>query len=101
MCGAVWSAGMRRQGGARWRRRFAPFFLCPPTLFFALQVFDLLNNGAHIYFCGLKGMMPGGSNAPGSPLVTGCREMLPFSTPGRPRSPVFVLLALFVPASPV
>lgn len=23
------------------------------------QVFDLLNNGAHIYFCGLKGMMPG------------------------------------------
>ena len=24
------------------------------------EVFDLLNNGAHIYFCGLKGMMPGG-----------------------------------------
>jgi Oxidoreductase NAD-binding domain len=23
------------------------------------EVFDLLNNGAHIYFCGLKGMMPG------------------------------------------
>lgn len=23
------------------------------------QVFDLLNNGAHMYFCGLKGMMPG------------------------------------------
>eukprot|EP00238_Polyblepharides_amylifera_P015857 CAMPEP_0196581722 /NCGR_PEP_ID=MMETSP1081-20130531/35197_1 /TAXON_ID=36882 /ORGANISM="Pyramimonas amylifera, Strain CCMP720" /LENGTH=350 /DNA_ID=CAMNT_0041902055 /DNA_START=117 /DNA_END=1169 /DNA_ORIENTATION=+ len=23
------------------------------------QVFDLLDNGAHIYFCGLKGMMPG------------------------------------------
>lgn len=22
-------------------------------------MFDLLNNGAHIYFCGLKGMMPG------------------------------------------
>ena len=23
------------------------------------QIFDLLNNGAHMYFCGLKGMMPG------------------------------------------
>lgn len=23
------------------------------------QVFDLLSNGAHMYFCGLKGMMPG------------------------------------------
>lgn len=23
------------------------------------EVFDLLNNGAHIFFCGLKGMMPG------------------------------------------
>lgn len=23
------------------------------------EVFDLLENGAHIYFCGLKGMMPG------------------------------------------
>lgn len=23
------------------------------------EVFDLLNNGAHMYFCGLKGMMPG------------------------------------------
>ena len=22
-------------------------------------MFDLLDNGAHIYFCGLKGMMPG------------------------------------------
>jgi len=26
---------------------------------YADQVFDLLSNGAHIYFCGLKGMMPG------------------------------------------
>lgn len=26
---------------------------------YADEVFDLLNNGAHIYFCGLKGMMPG------------------------------------------
>ena len=23
------------------------------------QIFDLLSNGAHMYFCGLKGMMPG------------------------------------------
>ena len=23
------------------------------------QVFDMLDKGAHIYFCGLKGMMPG------------------------------------------
>lgn len=23
------------------------------------EVFDLLDKGAHIYFCGLKGMMPG------------------------------------------
>ncbi|MEW5305569.1 MAG: hypothetical protein WDW36_008101 [Sanguina aurantia] len=23
------------------------------------EVFDLMNNGAHMYFCGLKGMMPG------------------------------------------
>jgi ferredoxin--NADP+ reductase len=23
------------------------------------EVFDLLGNGAHMYFCGLKGMMPG------------------------------------------
>lgn len=26
---------------------------------YADEVFDLLENGAHIYFCGLKGMMPG------------------------------------------
>eukprot|EP00878_Enallax_costatus_P030134 GHUV01032786.1.p1 GENE.GHUV01032786.1~~GHUV01032786.1.p1 ORF type:complete len:158 (-),score=55.87 GHUV01032786.1:393-866(-) len=26
---------------------------------YADEVFDLLNNGAHMYFCGLKGMMPG------------------------------------------
>ena len=26
---------------------------------YADEVFDLLSNGAHIYFCGLKGMMPG------------------------------------------
>lgn len=26
---------------------------------YADQLFDLLDNGAHIYFCGLKGMMPG------------------------------------------
>jgi len=28
---------------------------------YADEVFDLLDNGAHIYFCGLKGMMPGTS----------------------------------------
>lgn len=27
---------------------------------YADEVFDLLDKGAHIYFCGLKGMMPGG-----------------------------------------
>ena len=26
---------------------------------YADEVFDLLNNGAVMYFCGLKGMMPG------------------------------------------
>jgi hypothetical protein len=26
---------------------------------YADEVFDALDNGAHIYFCGLKGMMPG------------------------------------------
>lgn len=26
---------------------------------YADEVFNKLNNGAHIYFCGLKGMMPG------------------------------------------
>jgi len=26
---------------------------------YADEIFDKLNNGAHIYFCGLKGMMPG------------------------------------------
>lgn len=26
---------------------------------YADEVFDLLDNGAHMYFCGLKGMMPG------------------------------------------
>lgn len=26
---------------------------------YADEVFDLLDNGAHIFFCGLKGMMPG------------------------------------------
>lgn len=26
---------------------------------YADEIFDLLNNGAHMYFCGLKGMMPG------------------------------------------
>ena len=34
------------------------------------EVFDLLNNGAHIYFCGLKGMMPGGKNGPGAAVRT-------------------------------
>ena len=29
---------------------------------YADEVFDLLDNGAHIYFCGLKGMMPGQSH---------------------------------------
>lgn len=33
---------------------------------YADEVFDLLDNGAHIYFCGLKGMMPG--NPPCLPL---------------------------------
>lgn len=26
---------------------------------YADEVFDLMDNGAHMYFCGLKGMMPG------------------------------------------
>ena len=26
---------------------------------YATEVFDRLDKGAHIYFCGLKGMMPG------------------------------------------
>lgn len=26
---------------------------------YADEIFDLLDNGAHMYFCGLKGMMPG------------------------------------------
>jgi ferredoxin--NADP+ reductase len=26
---------------------------------YADEIFDKLSNGAHIYFCGLKGMMPG------------------------------------------
>merc|ERR1712023_504543 len=26
---------------------------------YADEIFDLLDGGAHIYFCGLKGMMPG------------------------------------------
>lgn len=35
--------------------------LTPPTQVeeYADEVFDLLDNGAHMYFCGLKGMMPG------------------------------------------
>ena len=36
---------------------------CPPLPVkveeYADEVFDLLNNGGHIFFCGLKGMMPG------------------------------------------
>lgn len=37
------------------------FFLCLPAQVeeYADEVFDLLDNGAHMYFCGLKGMMPG------------------------------------------
>ena len=31
---------------------------------YADEVFDLLDNGAHIYFCGLKGMMPGAAPRP-------------------------------------
>ena len=31
---------------------------------YADEVFDLLDNGAHIYFCGLKGMMPGAPPLP-------------------------------------
>ena len=30
---------------------------------YADEVFDLLDNGAHIFFCGLKGMMPGWPSA--------------------------------------
>jgi ferredoxin--NADP+ reductase len=26
---------------------------------YADEIFDLLDNGAYMYFCGLKGMMPG------------------------------------------
>ena len=26
---------------------------------YADEIFDLMKNGAHMYFCGLKGMMPG------------------------------------------
>ena len=33
---------------------------------YADEVFDLLDNGAHIFFCGLKGMMPGWFTAPKS-----------------------------------
>lgn len=29
---------------------------------YADEIFDLLDSGAHIYFCGLKGMMPGIQN---------------------------------------
>lgn len=31
---------------------------------YADEVFDLLNNGAYMYFCGLKGMMPGKHSYP-------------------------------------
>jgi ferredoxin--NADP+ reductase len=38
-------------------------FLCTAAYLqveeYADEVFGLLNEGAHIYFCGLKGMMPG------------------------------------------
>lgn len=38
---------------------------------YADEIFDLLANGAHIYFCGLKGMMPGDSFLlPSSDLIT-------------------------------
>lgn len=37
------------------------FFLTPQDKIeeYSDEVFDLMNNGAHMYFCGLKGMMPG------------------------------------------
>lgn len=36
---------------------------------YADEVFDLLDNGAHIYFCGLKGMMPGAPCSHGLDVV--------------------------------
>ena len=35
---------------------------------YADEIFDLLEQGAHIYFCGLKGMMPGARCFPSSDL---------------------------------
>lgn len=37
----------------------APVSWRPQVEEYADEVFDLLDNGAHMYFCGLKGMMPG------------------------------------------
>ncbi len=38
---------------------YSPPPLLPQVEEYADEVFDLLDNGAHMYFCGLKGMMPG------------------------------------------
>ena len=48
---------------------------------YADEVFDLLDNGAHIYFCGLKGMMPGAPPLPCAATESGaafvsCRRHL-------------------------
>ena len=61
------------------------------------EVFDLLNNGAHIYFCGLKGMMPGGKNGPGAVPPTQRRSERVKPPSGWKVMPVFVFLLCLPP----
>ena len=42
---------------------------------YADEVFDLLDNGAHIYFCGLKGMMPGAAPLPCAATESGAASV--------------------------
>ena len=49
---------------------------------YADEIFDLLENGAHIYFCGLKGMMP--VRAASSHCAAAATHVLSDVDPGRP-----------------
>ena len=42
-----------------WNQHTKSSMLSPQVEEYSDEVFDLLSNGAHIFFCGLKGMMPG------------------------------------------
>lgn len=56
------------------------------------EVFDLLDNGAHIFFCGLKGMMPGITEMLEKVATEKVIHPSPLLPPSSTPSPLFLFL---------